>query len=117
MEKKRKSKIKKWDEVSGMVETEVEEVISDPSEDSIISRNQNPLRAVEDTLEQNDNSLDGIINNMPEVKPAAQMTNEDVIKDEQKKKSILKDLQDSTPKPEVTRPTPVCKNNSERERK
>ena len=97
MEKKRKSKIRKWDEVGGMVEEEVVENTSTPDETSnpVISRNQNPLKSVEDAVEQNDNSFDGILNNMPEVKPAAQMTSEDVIEEEQKKKSILKMLHDS----------------------
>ena len=97
MEEKKKSKIKKWNEVTGVVEEEVVENVSSPdaTTDPVISRDQNPLKSVEDMVEQNDNSLDGIINNMPEVKPAAQMTSKDVIEEEQKKKSILKMLHDS----------------------
>ena len=33
MEKKRKSKIQKWDEVGGATEMEIDEVIVDPTED------------------------------------------------------------------------------------
>lgn len=94
MEKKKKSKIQKWDEVGGAVGTEVEESISDPNETSgpVISLDKNPLRAIEDSVEQNDNSFDGIINNLPDEKPAAQVTREDVIEAEQKRKSILEKL-------------------------
>ncbi len=94
MEKKKKSKIQKWDEIGGVVETEVEESISDSSETAgtVIALDKNPLRAVEDSIEQNDNSFDGIINNMPDDKPAAQVTREDVIEAEQKRKSILEKL-------------------------
>ena len=59
------SKIKKWDEIHG---EQVEEVgsISDPEEVAgagpFISRN--PMKGIEDMVEQNDNNLDGVINNM-----------------------------------------------------
>ena len=106
MEKKKKSKIQKWDEVGGLVETEVEERVSDPSESGnpVISRDQNPLRAVEDAVEQNDNSFDGIINNMPDDKPTAQITREDVIEAEQKRKSILEKLKIDSSDAERTKP-------------
>ena len=59
--------IRKWDEVSGnAVEEQIPESI-DPIEDvglgSSISRNH--MRGIEDMVEQNDNSFDGIINNVP----------------------------------------------------
>ena len=117
MEKKKKSKIQKWDEVGGLVEMEMEESVSDPSESGnpVISRDQNPLRAVEDAVEQNDNSFDGIINNMPDDKPTAQITREDVIEAEQKKKSILEELKKETPEAEKAKPVPRCFSCTERE--
>ena len=59
-------------------------------------------------MEQNDNNLDGVINNLPEPKPAAQMTQEDVIEAEQKKKSVLKKLQEAAPEPEKVRAVHGC---------
>ena len=118
MEKKRKSKIRKWDEVGGIVETEIEESSSEPDEvnGAVLSLSKNPMRSVEDMVEQNDNSLDGVINNMPEPKPAAQMTSEEVIKEEQVKKSILKRLQESAPPMQKSKPVPDCGLCSELER-
>jgi len=60
-------KIRKWDEVSGnAVEEQIPESI-DPIEDvgagPSISRNH--MRGIEDMVEQNDNSFDGVINNVP----------------------------------------------------
>ena len=60
-------KIRKWDEVTGnAVEEQIPESI-DPIEDvgagPSISRNH--MRGIEDMVEQNDNSFDGIINNVP----------------------------------------------------
>ena len=60
-------KIRKWDEVIGnAVEEQIPEFI-DPIEDvgagPSISRNH--MRGIEDMVEQNDNSFDGIINNVP----------------------------------------------------
>ena len=109
MEKKRKSKIQKWDEFGGVREVEVDETVTDPSEtaggDPALVKN--PLRGVEDAVEQNDNNLDGILNNLPDEKPVAQKLNEDVIEAEQKKKSILEKLKEATPEPEKAKPVPV----------
>lgn len=102
MKKKYKNKIQKWDEVNGItIEEEVSSGASDPDEvpDNTLSRDKNPIKSVEDMVEQNDNNLDGIINNMPEEKSTAQKTSEDVIEEEQKKKSVLKKLQENTPAP------------------
>ena len=60
-------KIRKWDEVTGnATEVQIPETI-DPVEDvgmgPSISRNH--MRGIEDMVEQNDNSFDGIINNVP----------------------------------------------------
>ncbi len=109
MEKRRKSKIRKWDETKGVVENEIDEVGTsfDETPGAGPSVSRNPMKGIEDMIEQNDNNLDGVINNLPDPKPAAQMTNEDVIEEEQKKKSVLKKLQE-TPDPERVRPVAEC---------
>ena len=59
--------IRKWDEVSGnAVEEQIPESI-DPIEDVCLgpSISRNHMRGIEDMVEQNDNSFDGIINNVP----------------------------------------------------
>ncbi|MBQ2577182.1 MAG: DUF4316 domain-containing protein [Lachnospiraceae bacterium] len=59
--------IRKWDEVSGnAVEEQIPESI-DPIEDVGLgpSISRNYMRGIEDMVEQNDNSFDGIINNVP----------------------------------------------------
>ena len=60
MEKKTGEEIKKWDEVNG--ETTVETPRELPGYDS----GKNPMRSIEDMIEQNDNQLDGIVNNLPD---------------------------------------------------
>lgn len=110
MEKKRKSKIQKWDEVGGSVETEIEEVTADASEESgagpAISKN--PMRGIEDMVEQNDNNFDGVINNLPEPKPVTQVDSEDVIEEVQKKKSVLEKIRENAPDPEKVKPMSLC---------
>ena len=110
MEKKRKSKIQKWDEVGGAVETEIEEVTADASEDAgagpAISKN--PMRGIEDMVEQNDNNFDGVINNLPEPKPVAQVDSDDVIEEVQKKKSVLEKIRENAPDPEKVKPMSLC---------
>ena len=110
MEKKRKSKIQKWDEVGGAVETEIEEVTADASEETgagpAISKN--PMRGIEDMVEQNDNNFDGVINNLPEPKPVTQVDSEDVIEEVQKKKSVLEKIRENTPDPEKVKPMSLC---------
>ena len=89
-------KIRKWDEVTGnAVEEQIPESI-DPIEDvgagPSISRNH--MRGIEDMVEQNDNQLDGIINNLPDEKLPC--------KCEVKKESVLdqqKELRASDPAP------------------
>ena len=110
MEKRRKSKIRKWDETQGAVEVEIDEAVGSPSEDPGAgpSVSRNPMKGIEDMVEQNDNNLDGVINNLPEPKPAAQMTPEDVIEAEQKKKSVRKKLQEAVPEPEKVRTVHGC---------
>ena len=110
MEKKRKTKIRKWDEVGGVVETEIEESAGtfDETPGAGPSVSRNPMRGIEDMVEQNDNSFDGVINNMPEPKPVCQVTAADVIEEEQKKKSVLKKLQETSPSPERVKPAIGC---------
>ena len=110
MEKKRKSKIRKWDETQGAVEVEIEEVGSsfDETPGSGPSVSRNPMRGIEDMVEQNDNNFDGVINNLPEEKPVSQVSNADVIEAEQEKKSILKKLQETVPEPDKAKPTTAC---------
>ena len=110
MEKKRKSKIRKWDEVGGATELEIEEVTADASEEAgagpAISKN--PMRGIEDMVEQNDNNFDGVINNLPEPKPVTQFDSEDVIEEVQKKKSVLEKIRENAPDPEKVKPMSLC---------
>ena len=66
------------------------------------------MKGIEDMVEQNDNNLDGVINNLPEPKPAVQMTPEDVIEAEQKTKSVLEKLREATHEPEKVRSVHGC---------
>ena len=111
MEKKRKTKIRKWDEVGGAVETEIEE--SDGSFDETPgagpSASRNPMRGVEDMVEQNDNNFDGVINNV-KVEPTVGTL--EIVPDD--KKSVLEKLKEqsrqipqSAPAPE-RKPVPGC---------
>lgn len=58
--------VKKWDEVNGVTAEEtagsVTEEIRDAGAGPSISRNY--MRGIEDMVEQNDNSFDGVINNV-----------------------------------------------------
>jgi len=109
-EKRRKSKIQKWDETQGTVEMDIDDIGSaleeTPGTGPSVSRN--PMKGIEDMIEQNDNNLDGVINNLPDQKPVAQISSEDVIEAEQRKKSILKKLQESVPEPEKARSIHDC---------
>ena len=100
------SKIKKWDEIHGEhVEDEVSVTDSEEVAGTGPSISRNPMKGIEDMVEQNDNNFDGVINNLPEEKPVTQMTAADVIEEEQEKKSILKKLQEAAF--EVEKPKPV----------
>ena len=87
MEKKKKTKIQKWDEIGGAVETGIEEIGGsfDETPGAGPSVSRNPMRGIEDMVEQNDNSFDGVINNLPEPKPVCQVSYAEVIEEEQKK--------------------------------
>ena len=112
MEKKRKSKIQKWAEVGGATEVEIDEITSDAREEAgagpAISKN--PMRGIEDMVEQNDNNFDGVINNLPEPKPVTQVDSEDVIEEVQKKKSVLEKIRENAPDPEKVKPMSLCPN-------
>jgi hypothetical protein len=110
MEKRRKCKIRKWDETMGAVEVEIEDpgTSFDETPGAGPSVSKNPMKGIEDMVEQNDNSLDGVINNLPDSKPVAQVTPEDVIEEEQKKKSVLQKLQEAAPESEKVRMTYGC---------
>ena len=58
----------------------------------------------------------GIINNLPEPKPVCQVSVAEVIEEEQKKKSVLKRLQEPVPVPEGAKPVPGCVLCGDRER-
>lgn len=93
-ERKKGNHLKKWDEVTGNERTEAEDALTD--EDSEVagtgpSISRNPIKGTEDLLEQNDNNLDGVINNLPEdeiSKRASQLYEIE----EERKKSVLKNL-------------------------
>lgn len=62
MEQRVGKKIQKWDEVNGTVTETVDVAVEVPGD----TGKANPLRSLEDQIEQNDNMLDGVINNLPE---------------------------------------------------
>ena len=96
MEQKKKTKIQKWDEVRGMHDMEVDEgsVISEEKAGDGPSLSREVMRALEDLLEQNDNSLDGVINNLPVPKDENTQAVLAAQEEERKKKSILEKLQE-----------------------
>ena len=96
MEKKKKTKIQKWDEVGGTVETEIEESTGtfDETPGAGPSVSRNPMRGIEDMVEQNDNSFDGVINNLPVPKDENAQAVLAAQEEERKKKSILEKLQE-----------------------
>ena len=61
----------KWDEVHGEHEVEVSDNTGGCEPEEVAgaspSISRNPMRSIEDMVEQNDNSFDGIINNTPTV--------------------------------------------------
>ena len=105
-------KIKKWDEVTGAeIEIDASEGAGpDEMSGAGPSISKNPIRGIEDMVEQNDNAFDGVINNVEQPKPVAQVTPEDVIEEEQKKKSIIGKIREAIPDPEKVKPpfVPLC---------
>lgn len=81
-EERKGTPIERWDEVngrSGDTETSVAEK-TDGSGRNIGERLGEQMRNIEDAVEQNDNSIDGVINNLPDQEDA--------------KKSVLKKLRE-----------------------
>lgn len=113
MEKAKTRKIKKWDEVHGEYETEVTEDMGGSSPEEAAgagpSISRNPMRGIEDMVEQNDNSFDGVINNV-KAEEAADIP--EIVPDD--KKSVLEKLREQSrqipvPVPEPERkPVPGC---------
>ena len=88
MEQKKGTELAKWDEVNGNA----------PEEDTAVTQElpgtnsaKNSLRSLEDMIEQNDNQLDGIINNLPEETVAEKEEKTSVV---EKLKSIVIDPHD-----------------------
>lgn len=114
--------IRKWDEVHG---TEVDEEVADtidPTGDvgtgPSISRNY--LRGVEDMVEQNDNSFDGVINNLPDTSFTLDLVGqaEEDLKDPEKRRSVMEKIRQEqertavppdplSPEPRM-QPDPLC---------
>ena len=67
-EERKGTPVKKWDEVNGCPTEEV--AVPNTSQTTeggnIAERSGNQMRNIEDAVEQNDNSLDGVINNLPQ---------------------------------------------------
>lgn len=96
--------VKKWDEVNGVSAEEfvgtITEGIGDAGAGPSISRNY--MRGIEDMVEQNDNSFDGVINNVESPKPVGTQNAE-----EKEKQSIIEKLRESQ-NIGVTEQLPVC---------
>jgi len=66
----------------------------------------NPLRSIEDTVEQNDNHFDGLINYMPAKDPAMTSEAADGQDAKPKKASVKKRLKKTAEKPEISKTLP-----------
>ena len=93
MEKAKTRKIKKWDEVHGEYEVEISDGTINSEPDEVAgagpSISRNPMRGIEDMVEQNDNNFDGVINNIkPEPSPESSQSMQD------DKKSVLEKLKE-----------------------
>ena len=95
MEKAKTRKIKKWDEIHGEYEVEVSEDMGGGSPEEAAgarpSISRNPMKGIEDMVEQNDNNLDGVINNV-KVEPAVGTL--EIVPDD--KKSVLEKLKEQS---------------------
>ena len=104
MEKAKTRKIKKWDEIHGEYEVEVSEDMGGGSPEEAAgagpSISRNPMKGIEDMVEQNDNNLDGVINN---VKAEPAVGTLEIVPDD--KKSVLEKLKEQSK--QVTPPIPV----------
>ena len=77
-----RDKIEKWDEVNGITAPDSVGFVELPG----FFSGKNHLRSAEDSLEQNDNSLDGVINNLPDDRAGRSSPEE--------KSSVLEQLKD-----------------------
>lgn len=108
--------IKKWDEVHGTeVDEEVADTIdptSDVGVDPSISRNY--LRGVEDMVEQNDNSFDGVINNAPDTSFTRDLVGqaEEDLKDPEKRRSVMEKIRQEQERTAVP-PAPILEKKKE----
>lgn len=66
----------------------------------------NPLRSIEDTVEQNDNHFDGLINNIPAKDPAMTREAADGQDAQPKKASVKQRLKKTAEKPEIIKTLP-----------
>lgn len=86
------SKIKKWDEIHG---EQIEEEVSVTDPDEVVgagpSISRNSMKGIEDMVEQNDNNLDGVINNVQAdpMTSALQISKDD-------KRSVLEKLKEQS---------------------
>lgn len=108
--------IKKWDEVHG---TEVDEEVADtidPTGDVGVgpSISRNYLRGVEDMVEQNDNSFDGVINNAPDTSFTRDLVGqaEEDLKDPEKRRSVMEKIRQEQERMAVP-PTPILEKKKE----
>lgn len=108
MEKAKTRKIKKWDEVHGEYEVEVSEDTVGSGQEEMAgtgpSISRNPVRGIEDMVEQNDNNLDGVINNV-KVEPAVGTL--EIVPDD--KKSVLEKLKEQSQQASQPAPAPERK--------
>lgn len=107
MEKPKARKIKKWDEVHGEYEVEVSEGGGCNPEEAVgagPSISRNPMRGIEDMVEQNDNNFDGVINNV-KVEPAVGTL--EIAPDD--KKSVLEKLKEQSKQVQPPAPVPERK--------
>ena len=97
IEKAKTRKIKKWDEIHVEYEVEVSEDMGGGSPEEAAgagpSISRNPMKGIEDMVEQNDNNLDGVINN---VKAEPAVGTLEIIPDD--KKSVLEKLKEQSKK-------------------
>lgn len=75
-------KIQKWDDITGAVTETVDVSIEIPD-----NGKPNPLRSLEDQIEQNDNMIDGVVNNLPE----------ETIAEKEERTSVIKKLHSLEP--------------------
>ena len=107
MEEPKARKIKKWDEVHGEYEVEVSErggCGPEEAADAGPSISKNPMRSIEDMVEQNDNNFDGVINNV-KVEPAVGTL--EIVSDD--KKSVLEKLKEQSKQVQPPAPVPERK--------